>query len=283
MDFKYNAQVLCDGALIPLYNKLQRKDFVNGTVELLDAHLRFHAGFEDTFDLGTHRKAQKKYVENEKAWYLSQDLCIKGHPGIEDNKIWRDHCATEKGMVNSNYGWCVFSYENGNPYAGASKHEEAKPMSQYDYALKQLIEKPNGRQSIIYYGRPQMQWEWNDGIHAKSDFTCTVNTQHFIRRTAGTDYLHYIVNMRSNDVIRGLHCGDFPWHMYVYNKLLNDINEYNYKHFEKMCTSDPFPKLHPGDIFWNAASLHCYERDYELLTKITEEYLDWSKSQENDS
>jgi len=286
MKFSYNAQVLCEGALIPLYKKLKRNDTVNGTVELLDAHLRFHAGFENTFDLGTHRPAQHKYVENEKNWYLSMNRNIKGFPGIENNPTWC-RIATEDGMVNSNYGWCVFSPENG-----MNKKNQINPCdpknccnpnndnclydtSQYDFALKQLIDNPLGRQSIIYYSRPQMQWEYNDGIHAKSDFTCTINTQHFIRKTADTDYLHYIVNMRSNDAIFGLHCGDFPWHMYVYNKLLNDINKYRKNNNQSL--------VHAGEIFWNAASLHVYERHYKLLTNIAEEYLDWQKSEENDS
>ena len=261
-----NALIFIHQVLNKLYGKLKSNRIVNGTVEIINANLEFYANGELILELGESRKGQHKYVENEKAWYLSMDRCIKNHPGIETNPIWC-RIATDDGIVNSNYGWCVFSPENGNPYAGASKHTEAKPMSQYDYALKQLIEKPEGRQSIIYYSRPQMQWEWNDCINAKYDFTCTINTQHFIR----DNKLDYIVNMRSNDAIRGLHCGDLPWHKYVFDKMLVDLNKATNNNYK------------PGDIFWNAGSLHVYERDYELLIKIVEEYLNYCKSNENDS
>ena len=252
-----NAKRLIEGALIPLWKKWQVQDTVNGTVELLNVHLKFDPS-DPIFDLGTHRKGQPEYVKNEKEWYLSLDRCIKGHPGIEDNKIWSAIC-TDDGYVNSNYGWCVFSPENGNG-----------KMSQYDFALEQL--KVNGinsgRQSIIYYSRPQMQWEWNDGIHAKKDFTCTINTQHFLRN----DKLEYIVNMRSNDVIRGLHCGDLPWHCYVYNKMFNDINKWRDEIEDQ--SDMAFQNCEMGTIYWNAASLHCYERDYQLLDKIVKEYIE---------
>jgi thymidylate synthase len=72
-------------------------------------------------------------------------------------------------------------------------------MSQYDYALNQLVSHPEGRQSVIYYGRPEIQWEWNDDKHAHHDFICTFCTQQFIRNGK----LEYVVNMRSNDCITG--------------------------------------------------------------------------------
>jgi|GEM_PF-372002 len=268
--YTQNAHTLIQQVLYPLQKKIENNDLVNGTAEIINATLVFDAT-DTKLELGKTRPAQHKYIENELAWYLSKDRCIKGHPGIEDNKIWRDHCATEDGMVNSNYGWCVFSPENGkNGYFNQqyinSDHDKQCDgeirISQYDYALKQLIEKPNGRQSIIYYGRPQMQWEWNDGLNAKSDFTCTITTQHFIRNNK----LEYIVTMRSNDVIRGLHCGDLPWHGYVYHKLRDDINK---------AWKEEDPTIVPvstGNIYWNAGSLHIYERDFDLLKRILLEY-----------
>jgi len=266
--YSYNAQNLIISALDPLYRELKHGNIVNGTVEIIDAHLRFHGGFETALNLGSHRKPQIKYAENELKWYLSMDRCIKGHPGIEDNKIWSSIC-TDNGIVNSNYGWCVFSPENGNKRIfgkdGPSDVDLAREMSQYDFALRQLEEKPFGRQSIIYYSRPQMQWEWHDGTNAKSDFTCTINTQHFIRR----GMLHYIVNMRSNDALFGLHAGDLPWHGYVFNKMLADLNKYQKDNHKEA--------IQPGDIFWNAGSLHIYERHFDLLTKIVEEYREWDR------
>ena len=241
--YSENSIYLIEKVLIPLQIKIKNNDLVNGTAEILNANLKFNA-IDTKLYLGEARKPQLKYIENETNWYLSQDRHIKGHPGIEDNPIWSKICS-DSGKVNSNYGWSVFSSENGNG-----------ETSQYKYALHQLCDKPEGRQSVIYYGRPQMQWQWNDNINAKSDFTCTFCTQHFIRKNK----LEYIVTMRSNDVIRGLHCGDLPWHGYVYNQLLVDI---------KMFTNRD-PEI--GSIHWNSGSLHIYERDFELLDKIIDEY-----------
>jgi len=265
MSYSVNARNFIEVILDPLYRELKNNNIVNGTVEIIDAHVFFMANDETAMELGTHRKAQHKYIENEKKWYLSMDRCIKGHPGIEDNQIWSKICSDD-GIVNSNYGWCVFSADNGTLSKGSiytNAEYGGEHMSQYDFALQQLRLSPEGRQSIIYYSRPEMQWEWNDNINAKYDFTCTINTQHFIRNGK----LDYIVNMRSNDAIRGLHCGDLPWHGYVYNKMLEDINKHR----------DINSYIKSGKIFWNAGSLHVYKRDFELLTKIVEEYREWYK------
>jgi len=264
-----NAIYLIENVLIPLQEKIKKNDLVAGTAEIINANLVFDAT-DTKLHLGESRKAQHKYIENEHKWYMSQDRCIKGHKGIEDNKIWSRIC-TDDGRVNSNYGWCVFSPENGRIYYDGltdnKRHiyipRNKVEKSQYKYALEQLIEKPDGRQSIIYYGRPQMQWEWNDGINAKSDFTCTITTQHFIRKNR----FDYIVTMRSNDVIRGLHCGDLPWHGFVYEYFLKDIRMFS--------SMDP----ERGNIYWNAGSLHIYERDFELLDKIIKEYFEYLHNQ----
>lgn len=256
MNYSVNAQSFLKGALVPLYHELKAGNIVNGTVEIIDAHLTFYPDENCIMDLGTHRKGQRKYVENELRWYLSMDRQIHGHEGIETNPIWSKICS-DSGRVNSNYGWCVFSPENG--YGGGI----GEGLSQYDFALRQLKEKPDGRQSVIFYSRPAMQWEWNDNVNAKSDFTCTFQTQHFIRN----NHLDYIVYMRSNDAIRGLHCGDLPWHAYVYNRIINDLNDVN-----------GLNTILSGRILWNAGSLHIYERDFELLTNIVEEWLEWNKN-----
>ena len=245
MNYTKNAEYLIKQVLIPLWEKVQKNELVNDTVEIINANLIFDAT-DTKLDLGKSRPPQHKYIENELNWYLSQDRYIKGHPGIEDNKIWRDICSTEEGKVNSNYGWCVFSPENGNI---------RENKSQYNYALGQLVSNPCGRQSVINYGRPQIQWEWNDRINAKSDFICTFVTQHFIRNKK----LDYIVYMRSNDIIRGLHCGDLPWHGYVYDQFIQDLKQYEIN-------------VNYGYIYWNAGSLHCYKRDFSLLEKIIKEY-----------
>jgi thymidylate synthase len=148
-------------------------------------------------------------------------------------------------MVNSNYGWCIFSSENGY---------------QFDHAVKSLLKNRDGRQSVCIYTRPSIQREWNDGKNAAHDFICTYSTQHLIR----DGKLHYVVYMRSNDAIFGL-INDFAWHCFVYDKMIRALRKQG---------------LHVahGDIRWNAASLHIYERHFELLKDIVGEYEANNKS-----
>ena len=75
------------------YKKIIANDTVNGTVEILEFNDWFDPSYEfiDYFDI---KKASRKYIENEKNWYMSLDKSIIGHPGIESNKIWQ-YCASK--------------------------------------------------------------------------------------------------------------------------------------------------------------------------------------------
>lgn len=192
--------------------------------EWIDAHLTF-----DPFDDVIHGTSAQ-YVKHELDWYLSQDLSIIGHAGIENNPIWKQ-CAAPNGNVNSNYGWCILSDNNFN---------------QYNHAISALLNNPSTRQSCCYYTRPSIHNECADDVHAHYDMTCTIYTQHFIRN----DVLIYIVSMRSNDAWHGLR-NDLEWHKYVYNMMYTALK-------------DKYP-VKPGSIHWNAGSLHLYDRD---LSKV---------------
>jgi thymidylate synthase len=242
-----NETELITEAFRLLKEKLDHNEIVAGTVELVDAHLKFDPK-KPYLDFGTQKKAPRKYIEKELNWYLSKNLSIKNY--MEDVEIWNKICTDEEKRVNSNYGWCVFGPKNGNG-----------KDSQYDFALKQLKDAKDGRQSVIFYSRPSMQFEWNDNIHAKHDFTCTFTTQQLIRNNK----LEYIVNMRSNDAIFGL-VNDFAWHCYVYNKLMEDLSE-------------TYKDLQWGTIHWHAGSLHIYERHWELLQNIVKEYNAWANGE----
>jgi thymidylate synthase len=241
-----NESLLVENVMKPLVKKLDVNDTIAGTVELIDAHFTLDPR-KPYLDYGTQKKLPRKYILKELNWYLSQDLCINGH--VDDIEIWSKVCSQPGHMVNSNYGWCIFSKENGD-----------QNNSQYDFALKQLIAHPEGRQSVCFYSRPAMQWEWNDNVHASHDFTCTFCTQHFIRNNK----LEYIVNMRSNDLYFGTG-PDFAWHCYVYQKMLGDL---------KAAGLD----VDWGSIRWNAGSLHIYERHWDLLRDIIREYDEWQTS-----
>lgn len=175
--------------------------------------------------------SSKNYIENELNWYKSQDLCIKGHAGIEDNPVWQS-CATKLGLVNSNYGWCILSEQNCN---------------QFEEACRSLARDIDTKQAIMVYTRPNIHAECADNIHAHYDMICTCYTNTVIR----DDKLIHLVHMRSNDIWYGLR-NDLAWQQEVQRMVLERIREYSYSKFKDV-------KL--GKIIWNADSLHLYARN----------------------
>lgn len=183
---------------------------------------------------GVIEGSSEKYLEHEFEWYDSMDLSIHNHPGIETNPIWQG-CATEDGKVNSNYGWCVFSKENGD---------------QFEHAAEALKQDKNSRRAVIIYTRPNIHVEQCDGIHAKQDMMCTCYIMFIIRNNT----LHLHVHMRSNDVWYGLRY-DLAWQQYVYSKMFSLLKS-DYKDLEK------------GMITWIADSLHLYESSVDKVKEF---------------
>lgn len=169
-------------------------------------------------------KVNEDYVERELEWYKSKSLYVYDIPGGPP-VIWK-LVADREGYINSNYGWCIWSSENG---------------SQYENVLQELREKPESRRATMIYTRPGM---WVDYCHnGRSDFMCTNAVQYVIRYGK----LHAIVQMRSNDVVFG-YKNDYAWQKHVLDQLAGDLN------------------IEAGDIHWNVGSLHVYERHFDLVT-----------------
>lgn len=188
------------------------------------------------------RKPNYDYASREIQWYESQSLYVEDIPG-KVPAIW-EQCADKDGKINSNYGWCIFSNENGN---------------QYKNCVKTLLKDPYSRQAVMIYNRPSMYADSiNNGMH---DFMCTFSTQVFLNEKVDDSIpgnlipyyeLDYIVNMRSNDSVFGYN-SDYLWAKHVQNKLCKDLSE-------KMQQ-----EVRPGIIYWNAGSLHVYERHFKYL------------------
>lgn len=183
---------------------------------------------------GIIKGSSENYLKHEFEWYMSKDLCIKNHPGIEKNPIW-NNCATAEGNVNSNYGWCVFDKGNGQ---------------QFDNALKALLNDKDSRRAEIIYTRPSIHIHQNDDKHAKQDMMCTNYTMFIIR----DNRLRMHIHMRSNDAWHGLRY-DLAWQIYVYNKMYNEL----YK---------KYGKLKKDKILWIADSLHVYNRDVPAIKEF---------------
>lgn len=217
-----------------LYNKCINNDFVQDKsgvkiAEIWDCHIQGLNPMQSILEFNG-RKSPIDYINKESKWYNSCSLNIKGY--VDDVKIWQQVCDKD-GFVNSNYGWCIYSKEN---------------YKQYSHVLQELKDNPSSRRATMIYNRPSMWIDYNqDGMN---EFMCTYAHQFSIRNNC----LECIVYMRSNDIVFGLF-SDFRWCCEVYMKL--------YLELQKV-----YPDLCIGHINWNAASLHIYERHFDMLKKI---------------
>nr|AFN69882.1 dCMP hydroxymethylase [Aeromonas phage Aes007] len=173
-------------------------------------------------------KLNQDYIERELKWYLSQSRYVADIPG-KTPLIW-EAVADENGMINSNYGWAIFSEENGNQFANVVKH---------------LIENPYTRRANMIYTRPSMHTDYN--ANGMSDFMCTNNVQYQIR----DGKLNAVVHMRSNDAIFGYR-NDWAWQDYVLSRLVDTLQSHEIM-------------VEKGDIYWVADSLHVYQRHFGLI------------------
>ena len=173
------------------------------------------------------------YVERELAWYKSCSRNVNDIPGGPP-AIWKQ-VATEDGYINSNYGWCIFSEEN---------------YSQYVNVLDDLSKNLDSRRATMIYTRPTMHTDYK--LNGMSDFMCTNTVQYLFRDGA----LHALVYMRSNDAVFG-YKNDYAWQKYVLDSLVKDLNQ----------RCENMTEIPVGNIYWNVASLHVYERHFELIDK----------------
>lgn len=172
------------------------------------------------------RKPSDEYILRELEWYESQSLYVKDIPG-KVPVIW-EQIACKEGKINSNYGWCIFSEENG---------------SQYDNVLSELKKNPDGRRAVMIYNRPSMWEDYNE--NGRNDFMCTYANTFYIRD--GKLISHYV--MRSNDSVMGFN-NDLAWAKYVQEKLAKDL------------------EIECGNIIWTSSNLHVYERHFKFIEEM---------------
>lgn len=175
------------------------------------------------------RKPNYDYINREIAWYESQSRYVEDIPG-ETPAIWKQ-VADKHGMINSNYGYLIWSEENGK---------------QYENVLNELEKNPNSRRAVMIYNRPSMHTDYcADGM---SDFICTYANAFLIRD--GKLHSHYI--LRSNDAVFGFN-NDVHWALYVQVMLASDLG------------------IEVGDLIWTASSLHVYERHFKFIEELMHE------------
>lgn len=178
-------------------------------------------------------KPNNDYIERELQWYLSGSLNVNDIPGGTP-AIWK-RVATPAGEINSNYGFLLLDEANG---------------SQLENVVRALVDDPQTRRATAVYTRPSIHTDWNRG--GMSDFICTNAVQYLIRG----GQLVLVVQMRSNDVVFGYR-NDYAWHRWTQEQVIKDLAEH-----------DVF--VEPGQVIWNAASLHIYERHFWILDHFLE-------------
>jgi thymidylate synthase len=207
--------------------KYKNKEFtiINGEKMLEIINTSFHANSNRIFG-----EPNSDYINREIEWYNSQSLNVDYIPG-KTPLIWRN-VSSHSNIINSNYGYLIFSDKN---------------HSQYDNVMNGLLKNPSSRQAVMIYTRPSMHKD--AFLNGMKDFICTNTVSYFIRNSK----LVVCVYMRSNDVVFGYR-NDYAWQKHVQDRFVKEYNE----------KSDSL-KIEAGEIYWNVASLHVYPRHFNLV------------------
>lgn len=194
------------------------------------------------------REPKEPYQTNELNWFISQSRNVKDLKTFAGfiPKIWEDISETD-GIINSNYGWCCLSEENGSQFVNAMKHLEKDMTS---------------RRAIMIYNRPSMHEDWahNRGTaynwkntsseeykNIKGDFMCCQNNHFLIRNGKLTMTVH----MRSLDAVFGYNA-DYIWFDFIFNLAVQYLK-------------NTYSELERGDMIIYADSVHVYSRHYNDL------------------
>lgn len=143
--------------------------------------------------------------------------------------FWKDISDDGK-TANSAYGARIFKLHPRIADGG---------LNQWEYVKSELKRDPDSRRAVIHIRTP------DDSLHAVKDVPCTLALQFFLREGK----LHLHVNMRSSDIILGI-AYDVPAFTTMQEILANELG------------------VELGEYVHTSNSLHCYERDFEMLDAI---------------
>jgi thymidylate synthase len=171
-----------------------------------------------------------KYLAGELAWYLHRDRDIDYISNF--SSFWKGITNPNSNQINSNYGSLVINDE------------------QISWVVESLKKDINSRQAIMFFNRPDFQFEGN------KDFVCTMYANFFVRDNT----LMMKVQMRSNDIFYGL-TFDAPFFSFLHQSVWHILKE-------------TYPDLKIGHYFHYADNLHYYERHFEIADLILAEEED---------
>jgi hypothetical protein len=168
--------------------------------------------------------------------YLLWDRKCCGNPELEHARIQEKFLTPEHRQQDITAG---FKAEAFAP--GGIKNYRYTP---WEWAIKTLRLDKDSRQAIMHFNTPDVLW-WGN-----KDVTCTLIAQFMIRN----DELHLFIDMRSNDVVRGL-VYDCVWFASLMKKALAELQE-------------TYPNLKLGNYTHYAHSMHVYETQFEIAEKM---------------
>ena len=138
--------------------------------------------------------------------------------------------AANDGTILSNYGYLFMSEGNG---------------SQLAHVVDHIKREPEGRRAVAVYTNPDVHTLWNhDG---RRDMICTTAVCYYPRG----GQVHAVVSMRSGDSVFGFR-NDLAWQRYALGMVCEQTG------------------LEPGEIVWQAGSLHIYRRHYWMIEHYIE-------------
>ena len=188
------------------------------------------------------RKFKPPYAVAEWLWYLSEDSNVRNIGKLAS--IWKG-IADHKNEVESNYGLWLHGTNNTKTN-----------LSQWQWVIEELLKDRDTRRASITINGSDHKGKNN------ADYPCTQYIQFFIRENR----LHLGVHMRSNDAIFGF-CNDvFTFCMYQ-QLMLNELNAFIAAHgdIEK-------ERIELGHYYHTADSFHVYEKHFNMMNKIVNNY-----------
>lgn len=153
------------------------------------------------------------------------------------SKFW-EKLANPDGTVNSAYGHLIW-----NNYSCTSIFSN-RAMTPWEWARESLEADKDTRQAIMRFSLPEHQWIGN------KDQTCTMHGNWLIRENK----LNLTITMRSQDMVKGA-VYDWPWFCSLMDKMLLELKP-------------KYPTLEKGTYTHFVHSVHCYEKDSEVIQKM---------------
>jgi thymidylate synthase len=193
------------------------------------------------------RNLSVRYAAGELAFYLagSGSLAFIAHYSKFWNKISDDGKS-----VNSAYGKRLFDDEHSvieyGPRPGELFHSACVELyTSFDAARLHLLNDPDSRKAVMPIYRP------DDCSLTTKDTPCTMYLQFLIRENK----LHCSAHMRSNDVWKG-----FPYDVAFFTVVQERM---------LIALRKKYTDLEMGSYVHHAGSLHCYERDWEGIARVS--------------